>query len=116
MRIVQRQEPVFDVQLSSVEATAALQAVRVTQAVLKSAEALNSHQKAALAFAVGMENLLLKKGVKESHPEIPLIYPASEPAEAPKAKPKKAPQRRDPEEEESLDNIDSLIDGAEESP
>lgn len=102
MKVKKIAVPVYNVQLSNLEATSALHALRTAAATLtsKRVQSLTPYQKAALAFCKGFESSLVDLGVQSRLGELEEKY------RGPVPEVEKEPQ----EEEDPEGSIEDLIE------
>ena len=107
MKVKQSSVPIFNVQLSELESTAALHALRSVVAGFQKrpSEVLTPYDKAALAFCKTFETLLVNQGAKNRLDEINEKY-----GKAPLSKQEKVSPLETVEEESYEEGLDSLIE------
>lgn len=107
MRLKKKLIPSFDLELSNLEATAALHMARAATGVIANKGSLGPYDKAALALAKTLEQALMSQGAKNKLPDIEEAYPA---ARQPKRQLREAPPQEPDVTEDLEQQLEELLE------
>ena len=100
MKVKKASVPVFNLQLSNLEASAALYACGVVEEQLTDKRlASTPYRKAALAFSKSLKKALLAQGVQSDLDEVAEMYPTSSPGKRSLPPSRKIPEKNSPSSE-----------------